>query len=309
MRKDLRRSFDTISDLLNWDLLPSVPSTGALQRSAKLARRPSDTPSLIGRNGQAYQLRGWAAIHSTPEERIGWNREGLNLVLHTRRTFAIRAPAALLQTFIEETDVEPLVIREGRRDSILMLFRVERFGPDDVQIYSRELAVVGGADSGQGSGKGELIEFLGEGSTALVQGTAANGSPVICVNVHKFVCMPIVELKKLERFWEYLCRRYGKQEHPEPLHDERNAIGRWVIKNGGRLANDPYLSHLMDNGWVRGYDGVGDVLIRCPFHRMRPERGEEHARYDPQGNLHCAHKSCAQRQQADYEWATGFRYL
>lgn len=313
MRTDRRRSFDKISDLLNWDLLPSVPATGGLRVTARLVSRPSDTPSLISRNGHAHELRGWVAMSSTPEQRIEWNRDGLNLVLHTRRTYAIRAPSALLQTFIEETGVEPLVIREGRRDSILMLFRVERFGPDDTHLQSRELAAVqrGGVEprSGKGSGQGEKLEFLGEGSTVLVHGNATNGSPVICVNAHSFVCMPVVGLKELERLWEYLCRRYGKQEHPEPLYNERDAIGRWIVHNGGRLSTEGFLRHLFDNGWVRGYGGAtGDVLIKCPFHRLRPERGEQPATYSD-GRVTCPDKRCTHRMPADYELATGFRLL
>lgn len=309
MQSDRRRSFDKISDLLNWDLLPSVPARGGLQRSARLVSRPSDTPSLISQNGHAYELRGWVAMSSTPEQRIDWNRDGLNLVLHTRRTYAIRAPAELLRTFIEETGVEPLVIREGRRSSILMLFRVERFGPDDLYLQSRELAVVGGAESGRGGGQGEKLEFLGEGSTVLVHGTAANGSPVICTNVHSFVCMPVVRLKELERLWEYLSRRYGKQEHPEPLYNERDAVGRWMIHNGGRLATEGFMRYLFDNGWVRGYGGAtGVVLVKCPFHRLRPERGEQSATYSD-GRITCPDKRCAHRMPADYELATGYRLL
>jgi hypothetical protein len=314
---DFRNNFDRLSFLFCGDLLPSVPPSVISRierRSSSGCMRPSDAPSNYSGDGTPRTIGDWVKMRSTSDQHEQWRRDRLNLLLHTRRTMGFRVPAAELPSFTSDTGIEPIVVREGRRSDLTMLFRIG-FGDGDeapeVPALRPQIIVPTKRTA-------DVIEFLGEGRTVLIHGTAANGSPVQLPNIKRFSSVPSVSIAKLEGFWQQLGRRYrppaSGQHPPAPLMDPRQQLGRFCYPAlVGRLPRNEadFLRWLVDNGHAVGFDGALAVLVRCPWHRQIHARASNQpARFDLQtGELRCTHLGCADRTNLDFEMRTGFRVL
>ncbi len=314
---DGRSSFDRLSFLLGADLLPSIPPSYELQiqrRSKFGGLRPCDIPSRLSDSGRAVPIESWLQRFSTPADHATWRNSGFNLVLVTRRTMAIRAPNAALRSFLDETGVEPIIVREGRTGVATFLFRA-LFGesPSDPEVPSLPSQHI--LPAAAAGARVEPIEFLGLNRTVLVYGRAANGSPVQHPNLRSLASVPCVPLGKLERCWQQLARRYRPLQRglrpPPPLMDPRQQLGAFCYPTliGQLDRHDAAFARwLVDNGHAIGFDGTQAILIRCPWHPQILSRASNApARFDLRtGRLMCSHPRCARRTNRDFEIRTGF---
>jgi hypothetical protein len=227
---------------------------------------------------------------------------------------AIRAPYGALQSFVEETGVEPIIVREGRSDVATFLFRVVfSASPSDPEVPALPSQHI--LPAAAAGARVEPIEFLGLNRAVLVHGRSANGSVLQHPNLRRFVSVPSVPLGKLERCWQHLAQRYRPLRRglhpPPPLMDPRQQLGAFCYPTLiGQL--DPhdaaFARWLVDNGHTIGFDGTQAILIRCPWHPQFLSRASNApARFDLRtGRLMCSHPGCARRTNRDFEIRTGF---
>ena len=306
-------SFERCSFLFGSDLLPAVHTPGALERVSLFDTRPSDTPSFIGGDGKAHKLSGWTAYRSTPDEHQRWQSEGLNAVLHTRRIYGMRIPGDRVEEFKERTCIEPIVIREGVRSGVVVLFRLSLDGTPGsllLDLPPRVLAEPRGFNNRVIGGTADPIEFLGYGSSVLVCGRAANGSSVVAAGLQQLV-VPTARLDAVERFWRDLGDVFwpvGDGHSPAPLIvDARERLGHFVFRQA--LAQMPpraamFLGWMADNGKLVGFEGT-TAHVLCPWHPyIKTKHTHMPARFDMlTGEMTCPHPTCQRlgRTRIDFE--------
>lgn len=307
-------SFERSSFLFGSDLLPAVYIPGALERVSLFDTRPSDMPRFIGSDGKPHHLRGWTAYRSTPDDHQRWLAEGHNAVLHTRRIYGLRIPADRVEEFKEHTSIEPIVVREGVRSGVVVLFRLSLDGTPSsllVDLPPRVMVEPRGFNNRLIAGTADPIEFLGYGSSVLVCGTAANGSSVVMSGLQQ-MNVPIAQLDALERFWRALGDAYfpAGDGHPAltpPIVDPRERLGRFVFAQCMRDMPPRaamFLGWMAGNGKLVGFDSL-TALVLCPWHRhIKTKASHLPARFDMlSGEMTCPHPTCQRlgRTRADFE--------
>ncbi len=312
-------SFERCSFLFGADLLPAVYVPGQIERASLLDTRPCDMPRFIGADGKPHHLRGWTAYRSTPENHQRWLAEGHNAVLHTRRIYGLRMPDYAEEEFISRTGIKtPLLVREGQRWSIVALFKVSPDGDPAHAITglkSRLMAEPGGRSNKTIQGSGELIEFLGEGSSTLVCGKAANGSNVSMAGSKQLV-VPTVAIDRLERFWRGLAESYYPRgdghSSPPMLIDPRERLGSFLYATCMReMPPDAamFLGWMAQHGKLVGFDGtVADVL--CPYHPyIRTKASHRAAKFNMlTGEMTCPHPTCQSRGHTRKDFEAYYRH-
>jgi hypothetical protein len=324
--------FDHLSFLFGADLLQSIHVPGQLERTGLYDKRPSDIPSYLGGDGKVHAYSMWTGIYSTPAEHQQWKRGGSNVVLHTRNTYGLRVSLDAVTEFIELTQVEPMVVREGERNSVVLLFKVvfSKSSPSDgtdtgpIEVPTLSPRVLAEKYSRVGAAKliamsADPIEFLGEGCTVLVHGKAANGSAVR-FHGHRLVQVPVITLDSLERFWRSLADRFGIKgdghRPAPPLMDLKDRLGRFVypvlLQKLPPAARD-FLQWLAGHGRLLSFNGAESVQVLCPWHpNIRTIASHRPARFDlATGEMSCSHATCQRmnRTRIDFEMRYGFRIL
>jgi hypothetical protein len=307
-------SFERCSFLFGADLLPAVYTPGTIERASLLDTRQCDMPRFIGADGKAHHLRGWTAYRSTPDDHQRWLAEGHNAVLHHRAIYGLRMPDYCEDEFIELTGIKtPLLVREGQRWSILALFKVSPDGNPAhalTGLKSRLMAEPEGRSNKTIQGSGDLIEFLGEGSTSLVYGRATNGSSVAIAGSKQLV-VPTVAIDRLERFWRGLAETYYPRgdghSGPPMIIDPRERLGQSLYATCMReLPPDAamFLGWMAQHGKLVGFDGTTASVV-CPFHpHIRTKPSHRPAKFDMlTGEMSCPHPTCQRlgRTRTDFE--------
>ena len=293
------------------DLLPAVASpegqvaprrlTSSIRHLKELHKTPTewDYPYVRG-------IKAWAQHVATTDDMRLWSANpDYNILLVTRNMRAIdidisdRAFADQIEAMICQAlgTSLPVRFRENSGNRTL-IFRVD----DPTPLNRRAVIVSHKVMEGKVVvTKQQAIELLASGQQTALCGTHPSGARFQWRGIDHVKGIPVVSLQRLAVLWDQLRNAYDPGSKPLIVPEE--AQYEFVARTGGTVKNDPVLTWLEGEGFVKSYEGNGTANIRCPWEAEHSDGGNANATSwlpaglggKERGGFRCLHAHCADR--------------
>lgn len=294
-------------------LLPAMgsPRGNAAPRKVKSSIRHltelHKTPSEWDTDGvHARGIKGWAQYLATRDQIRGWALvPDYNILLITREIRAIDidisdpAFATAIENMICSTlGVQlPVRYRENSGNRTL-LFRVDSPTP----LNRRAVIIAQAVKDGKAVvSKQQAIELLASGQQTAIAGTHPSGSRFLMRNLDLVRGIPTVSLERLSQVWDTLRNAYDPNSKPLIVAEESQY--EFIARTSGTIKNDPVLTWLEGEGYVKSYEHDGKANIRCPWERDHTTHGNDNSTSwmpaglggKERGAFACLHAHCQSR--------------
>lgn len=280
------------------DLLPVVSVPGAQIAEGSTLKDLGKTPSLYNKDGEVVGIGKWTSRETTPADIEKWSKEDhYGICLQTRGVRALdidvpdMAKASAITTFIRDFLEESLPTRfRNNSGKCLLAFHL----PGDMP--KRILRVDGG-----------IIEFLATGQQFIVAGTHPSGERYVWEWLH-YDNFPTIFLETFDNLWYALELEFGTAaSHTGGL--------RKKSVNEQDVVTDKVAQFLEEHDHVLEFGPEGQAHIECPFSAQHTTDSAVSATsYFPagsrgyeRGHFVCLHAHCADRTDAEFLDAYGYR--
>jgi len=290
---------------LTADLLPVVSNPGARISPKSKMQSTGKTPSRYNAEGFVVGIPQWSQQETSARQVLTWAAEpDHGICIQTRRVRALdidipdQAAARRVREVVELLLGElPARVREGTGKCLLAFWMPGDFAK---RVIRTEHGVIEFLATGQ--------QFIAAGAHIAAQGGHSGtfyewegGLPE---------AFPVVTPAEFDALWQALAEAFALPDGDVRLRTGRVPVVPRVAADGDQ---DPTVTWLRENGWIREFDRDGRVHITCPWEQEHTmDSGPSATTYFPagvggfaQGHFRCLHAHCAHRRDEDFIEAMG----